>query len=105
MSDDTYQPSHQPTPAMGNTPPLLPVSGAMQICCPSCGATQFFGGRKTTGWGWFWIISATLNAIVSIPLMFVMVGWFTIFLSPIMGIFAHMCRRHVNTCARCKRDF
>lgn len=86
------------------SPPALPSDDLIR--CPYCGSTQFFGRRKITGLGWFLYISAILNIPVSIVLMFVFIGWLTIFLTPVMAIIGfYACRRHVNTCARCKKDF
>jgi len=76
------------------------------VRCPNCGSTQFFGRRKITGWGWFWLISAIGNLLISIPLMAACIGFAMIFLSPIMAFIGwHVCRTHVNTCAKCKQDF
>jgi len=95
-------------PAGPPQPPSLPGTFQAQdlIRCPHCGSTQFFGRRKITGFGWFLYISALLNIPVSFLLMFVLIGWVTIFLTPVMAIIGfYACRRHVNTCARCKKDF
>ena len=96
MSDETYQ-SSQPQPS---------VEGEKQaIQCPACASPQFFGGRKTSTWGWLWLIGAILNLLVSVPLMFVGIGFATVILTPLMMIGFHVCKRHVNTCARCKKEF
>lgn len=76
------------------------------VRCPGCGSSQFFGSKKVTGLGWFLYISAIGNIFVSGLLMFVWIGFLTILLSPVMAIIGfYGCRKHVNTCARCKRNF
>jgi len=56
--------------------------------------------------GWVLYIAAILNVFVSGLLMFVLVGFLTIFLSPILAVIGfYACRKFVNTCARCRRDF
>jgi hypothetical protein len=72
----------------------------------SCGSTQFFGAKKVTTLGWVLYISAIANLLVSGLLMFFLIGFVTIFLSPVLAIVGfYGCRKHVNTCAKCKRDF
>jgi DNA-directed RNA polymerase subunit RPC12/RpoP len=76
------------------------------VRCPSCGSTQFFGAKKVTTLGWVLYISAIANLLVSGLLMFFLIGFVTIFLSPVLAIVGfYGCRKHVNTCAKCKRDF
>ena len=76
------------------------------VHCPSCSSTQFFGSKKVSGLGWTLYISAIANIFISGLLMFVFIGFLTIFLSPILAMIGfYGCRKHVNTCARCKRDF
>jgi|GEM_PF-2697879 len=76
------------------------------VRCPSCGSSQFFGSKKISGLGWTLYISAIANLFISGLLMFVFVGFLTIFLSPILAMVGfYGCRKHVNTCAKCKRDF
>jgi len=76
------------------------------VRCPHCGSLQFFGRRKVTPTGWLLYMAALGNLFLSFLLMFVLVGFLTIFLSPVLAIVGfYGCRRHVNTCARCKRDF
>jgi len=76
------------------------------VRCPHCGSAQFFGRRKVTPMGWGLYIAAIANLLLSFLLMFIFIGFVTIFLSPILAIVGfYGCRRHVNTCARCKRDF
>ena len=49
---------------------------------------------------------ALANILVSGLLMFVFIGFITIFLTPILALIARFgCCDHVNTCARCKKDF
>jgi hypothetical protein len=102
----------QPAPpaqsaAMSHVPPLIQeVQANAPVRCPRCGSTQFFGGRRISGFGWVLIIAAMLNMIVSIPLMFIFIGFFTIFLSPILSLIGfYACRKFVNTCARCKCNY
>jgi DNA-directed RNA polymerase subunit RPC12/RpoP len=86
------------------SPPQAAEHDAVQ--CPYCSSKQFFGRRKVTVLGWVLYASAIVNLIVSIPMMFLFVGFVTIFLSPVLAIVGFfVCREHVNTCARCKRDF
>jgi hypothetical protein len=76
------------------------------IRCPYCGSSQFFGRRKVTGLGWTLYICALVNSAISVLLMFAAIGFCTIFLSPILAIIGfYGCQAHVNTCAKCKRDF
>ena len=76
------------------------------VRCPYCNSTQFFGSKKVTGMGWFLYISAIANLFISGLLMFVFIGFLTIFASPILAIIGfYGCRKHVNTCAKCKHDF
>ncbi len=77
MDTELYQPSQQP--AASAPPAAVPDGG--QIHCPSCSSTQFFGGRKTSGWGWFWLVAAILNFFVSLPLMLVGIGFVTVILT------------------------
>jgi hypothetical protein len=76
------------------------------VRCPSCGSTQFFGSKKVTGMGWALYIAALVNIPISLLLMFVLIGFVTIFLTPVLALVGfYGCRKHVNTCAKCKRDF
>lgn len=112
MEDECYlpaapQPPPLPAPPAATAvlqPPSAPPA-EQPVRCPRCGSQQFFGARKVSGWGWFWLAASTVNLLVSIPLMFLWVGFLTALLSPVMGLGFYFCRRHVNTCARCKRDF
>jgi len=76
------------------------------VRCPHCGSTQFFGRRKITGIGWTLYILALVNIPISLLLMFVLIGFVTIFASPVLALIGfYGCRKLVNTCAKCKRDF
>ena len=76
------------------------------VKCPFCQSTQFFGSKKVSGLGWTLYALGLINLLISIPLMFVFVGFITVFLTPILTMIGYYgCRKHVNTCARCKRDF
>jgi uncharacterized membrane protein len=47
-----------------------------------------------------------VNFVISAVLMTVAIGFCTIFLTPILAIIGfYGCQAHVNTCAKCKRDF
>lgn len=76
------------------------------IRCPFCGSTQFFGRRKINSTGMVLYICSIVNLVVSLLLMFAGIGLCTILLTPILSAIAFFgCQVHVNTCARCKRDF
>lgn len=93
----------QPTPLASPAPPM-PQDVAVR--CPHCGSAQFFGRRKITGIGWTLYILALVNIPISLLLMFVLIGFVTIFASPVLALIGfYGCRKLVNTCARCKRDF
>lgn len=56
--------------------------------------------------GWVLYIGAVANGFISVLLMLVFIGWITIFLTPVLAIIGfYGCRKHVNTCARCKKEF
>jgi hypothetical protein len=96
---------HEISSPMG-TPAMVNQSTGALIRCPYCGSNQFFGRRRVTTIGWVLYCAALLNLVLSAVLMFVFVGFCTIFLSPLLAIVGfHGCREHVNTCAACKRDF
>ena len=77
------------------------------IRCPYCNSTQFFCGRRVTMTGWVLYACAIVNLVIVSPLlMFVCIGFVTIFLSPILALIGMVyCRALVNTCGRCRRDF
>lgn len=77
-----------------------------QIMCPFCGSTQFFGRRRVSGLGWVLYISSIANFLVSVILMFFIVGFCTVFLTPVLSLCAYVWGfEHCNTCASCKKDF
>jgi len=76
------------------------------VRCPNCGSAQFFGTRRVTTIGWLLYATAIADLLISIPLMYVCIGFFTIFFAPVLAMIGfYGCRKLVNTCARCKRDF
>lgn len=76
------------------------------IRCPYCGSTQFFGGRRVTTTGWILYGCAIANFLVSLLLMWVCIGFVTIFLTPVLALIGVVyCRSLVNTCGRCRKDF
>jgi len=76
------------------------------VQCPFCGCEQFSGDRKVTTLGWTLIIIGLVNLPISFLLMSVCIGWVTIFLSPPLVLFGRLvCRKHVNSCARCRREW
>lgn len=121
-----HSPEFTPTPS---PPPLVAVSevnptgvtqpmslsagGALPagsfrgpVTCPRCGSSQFVCEKKITGWGWFWIISGLANIVVSGLLMFLLVGFVTIFATPLFILIGfYSCRRLTNTCASCKHEW
>lgn len=87
-------------------PNQSPAAQYTSIQCPYCGSVQFFGGKKVTALGWALYIAALVNIPISLLLMFLLIGFLTIFLTPLLAIVGfYGCRKHVNTCARCKREF
>lgn len=114
QSDPELTDVSQPMSSLGQRP----TSGSSQttataqqpidlpLRCPHCGSTQFYGGKRITGTGWLLIVCGILNLFVSIPLMAVLIGFLTVVLTPVLILIGfYACRRLVNTCARCKRDF
>jgi len=101
---------YSPSPRPGATSSPLAASDAAQsgdlLRCPHCGSPQFFGRRKVSRLGWTLYICALVNVVISGLLMTIGIGFCTIILSPILAIIGfHGCQAHVNTCAKCKRDF
>lgn len=83
-----------------------PVSGIPAVHCPACGSTQFFGRRRMTGLGITLYVLGLVVLVASVPLMLVGVGFCTIFFAPVLTLIGwYACRKHVNTCANCKREF
>src|SRR5882724_10882576 len=79
--------------------PLQESQAALQyddpVRCPHCGSSQFFGTRRITAMGWLLYSLAIGNLIISFLLMFVFIGFLTIFLSPVLAIVGfYGCRRH-----------
>lgn len=100
-----YAPSPRPG---GSSYPIAGPGGPHEdiIRCPYCGSSQFFGRRKVTSLGWTLYIGSLVNFVISAVLMTVAIGFCTIFLTPILAIIGfYGCQAHVNTCAKCKRDF
>lgn len=104
----------QPMSASPQQPPAIPSQAPptpqqvmdAPVRCPHCSSTQFYGGKKLTGMGWTLIICAIVNLFVSFLLMFIVIGFLTIFLTPVLMLIGfYGCRRVVNTCARCRREF
>jgi hypothetical protein len=86
--------------------PVQTADERVLVRCPHCASTQFFGRRRITSMGWVLYGAALVNVLLSIPMMFIFIGFFTMFLTPILALIGfYGCRAHVNTCARCKRDF
>jgi hypothetical protein len=114
-----YGDSDLDVPRLPTSPPPLPlvrmadngpIAGRQYtdelVRCPYCGSTQFFGGKKVTALGWALYIMALVNVPISFLLMFLFIGFLTIFATPVLAIIGfYGCRQHVNTCARCKREF
>lgn len=98
-----------PLPLAISPAATLPVARTFNddlVRCPYCGSSQFFGGKKVTGLGWALYIAALVNIPFSFLLMFVFIGFLTLFFSPVLALIGfYGCRVHVNTCAKCKREF
>ena len=75
------------------------------IQCPNCGSTQFFGKQKISGLGWTLIWIGGPGTVLSVILMSVVIGFYTIFLTLPMLIVGLFMRKYVNICARCRREF
>lgn len=95
-----------PEPQLQVGPPPMPSAG-FAVRCPACGSTQFFGRRRMTKLGVLLYVSGLIVLFISLPLILAGgAGLCTIVFAPILCLTGwYACRRHVNTCANCKREF
>ncbi len=110
FNQNSAGPGYAPSPRPGGSSyPMAPPGNSPAddlIRCPYCGSTQFFGRRKVTSLGWTLYISALVWSVISCLAMTIGIGFCMIILSPILAITGfYGCQAHVNTCAKCKRDF
>lgn len=99
------QDPNQLSPPMA-APAMINQGPGGLIRCPNCGSTQFFGRRRVTTMGWILYGAAIVNLLLSAVLMFIFLGFCTIFLTPVLAIIGfHGCRENINVCAACRKEF
>jgi DNA-directed RNA polymerase subunit RPC12/RpoP len=84
------------------------------IQCPHCGSGQFVTRQKATAKRWVFYLSAFAVGLFSIFLgsltIFIgpvgLLGFVTLLFIPVLSLIGfYGCRKIVNTCSNCKRDF
>lgn len=88
---------HAPVPA--------PMVGPAGITCPRCGSCQFFGEKKVSGIGWLLFCTGIIIILISFLLMFLGLGFCTVWLGVPLLILPFFLTRYVNVCAACRRRF
>ena len=89
--------------------PIVPApagaSGIRPVLCPFCGSSQFLSERRLSRVGHLFLWTGLAIVLVSLPLMYLCLGFVTFPIGLLMMIIAIFCRSYVNICVSCKRKF
>jgi hypothetical protein len=86
------------------------------VHCPRCGSTQFAVMQKTTTMRGILFLAAFSSGMLGILLGiilvsigafgFLFISFFMILMIPVMSLYGYYgCKKIVNVCANCRRDF
>ena len=89
--------------------PLVPAPvaapGMRPTQCPFCGSSQFLSERRLSKGGHILLWTGLAIVLVSLPMMWLCIGFVTLPIGVIMMVIGLFRRSYVNICVSCKRQF